>query len=194
MTKPLQSPALAAFVAATAGRNMTSAASIAVAPGIGAMVPSTMDGAHEAGHRWIVAQSWGCLALFRRRTGRAGSAGGAEAADRRLPAVVGPGLLVDTASVTAVPAAPLLSVLVPVPAGAAPRPAGHLWPHPGPAGVGCEIVLLGHGLRSANIDLGPAVRAAGPRPRRGRVLMLRHPDLAQSIDAEARRRAMENRT
>ncbi|MFC5325370.1 hypothetical protein [Bradyrhizobium oligotrophicum] len=40
MTKPLRSLALAAFAAATAGRNMTRVASIAVALGIGAMVLS----------------------------------------------------------------------------------------------------------------------------------------------------------
>jgi len=108
MTKPLQSPALAAFVGATTGRNMTNAAYIAVALGIGAMVLSTMDAAHGAAHRWIVALLWGCLAFFVVEWGvRVQQA----ARKRRAAAYLlsGRGLL-DTASAMAVPAALALGV------------------------------------------------------------------------------------
>ncbi|MGJ4964380.1 ion transporter [Bradyrhizobium sp. HKCCYLRH3061] len=63
MTKP-QHPALAAFVTALAGRNMTKAAFAAVALGMSAMVLLTMDPAYEAGRRWIIALLCGCLVFF----------------------------------------------------------------------------------------------------------------------------------
>ncbi|WP_316232437.1 cyclic nucleotide-gated ion channel [Bradyrhizobium sp. SZCCHNR1051] len=63
MTKP-QHPALAAFVTALAGRNMTRAAYVAVALGMSATVLLTMDPAYEAGRRWIIALLWGCLVFF----------------------------------------------------------------------------------------------------------------------------------
>jgi voltage-gated potassium channel len=64
MSKPLASPALAQFLAATAGRNMTKAAYIAVFSGIAMMVLLTVDPAYEAAHRWVDAMLWACLAFF----------------------------------------------------------------------------------------------------------------------------------
>src|SRR4051794_30220618 len=64
MTKPQHFPALAAFITALAGRNMTRPAYLAVALGMGAMVLLTMDAAYQAGSRWILGLLWGCLAFF----------------------------------------------------------------------------------------------------------------------------------
>jgi len=64
MSKPLVFPALAQFVAATAGRNMTKAAYVAVASGVVMMVLLTVDPAYEAAHRWVDALLWACLAFF----------------------------------------------------------------------------------------------------------------------------------
>jgi voltage-gated potassium channel len=64
MSKPLVSPALAQFLAATAGRNMTKAAYVAVATGVVMMVLLTVDPAYEAAHRWVDAVLWVCLAFF----------------------------------------------------------------------------------------------------------------------------------
>jgi voltage-gated potassium channel len=64
MSKPLVSPALAQFVAATAGRNMTKAAYVAVATGVVMMVLLTVDPAYEAAHHWVDAVLWACLAFF----------------------------------------------------------------------------------------------------------------------------------
>jgi voltage-gated potassium channel len=64
MSKPLVSPALAEFVTATAGRNMTRAAHVAVATGVVGMVLLTVDPAYEAAHRWVDAVLWACLAFF----------------------------------------------------------------------------------------------------------------------------------
>jgi voltage-gated potassium channel len=64
MSKPLVFPGLAQFVAATAGRNMTKAAHVAVAAGVLMMVMVTVDPAYEAAHRWVDALLWGCLAFF----------------------------------------------------------------------------------------------------------------------------------
>jgi voltage-gated potassium channel len=47
-------------------------------------------------------------------------------------------------------------------------------------------------LRSANITTTPGVEALRSI-RDFRMLMARHPDLAETIDAEARRRALENK-
>jgi len=52
MSKPLVSPALTQFVAATAGRNMTKAAYAAVATGVAMMLLLTVDPAYEAAHHW----------------------------------------------------------------------------------------------------------------------------------------------
>jgi voltage-gated potassium channel len=64
MSKPLVSPALAQFVAATAGRNMTKAAYVAVATGVVMMVLLTVDPAYEVAHHWVDAVLWACLAFF----------------------------------------------------------------------------------------------------------------------------------
>ena len=64
MPKPLVFPALAQFVAATTGRNMTRAAYIAVAAGVVMMVLLTVDPAYEAAHHWVDAVLWACLAFF----------------------------------------------------------------------------------------------------------------------------------
>ena len=64
MSKPLVSPALAQFVAATTGRNMTKAAYVAVATGVVMMVLLTVDPAYEAAHHWVDAVLWACLAFF----------------------------------------------------------------------------------------------------------------------------------
>ena len=64
MTKPLVTPALAQFVTATAGRNMTRPAYVAVAVGVVMMVLLTVDPAYEAAHHWVDAVLWACLAFF----------------------------------------------------------------------------------------------------------------------------------
>jgi voltage-gated potassium channel len=64
MSKLLAIPALAQFVAATTGRNMTKAAYLAVACGVGMMVLLTVDPAYEATHRGVDAVLWACLAFF----------------------------------------------------------------------------------------------------------------------------------
>jgi voltage-gated potassium channel len=64
MSKPVVSDALAQFVAATAGRNMTKAAYVAVAAGIVMMILLTVDPAYEAAHHWVDAVLWACLAFF----------------------------------------------------------------------------------------------------------------------------------
>jgi len=62
MTKPLVTPAMAQFATATAGRNMTRPAYVAVAAGIVMMVLLTVDPAYEAAHHWVDAVLWACLA------------------------------------------------------------------------------------------------------------------------------------
>ncbi|MBR0699325.1 ion transporter [Bradyrhizobium diazoefficiens] len=62
MSKPLIS-ALAQFAAATAGRNMTKTAYVAVSIGVLSMVLLSDKRAHEA-HDWINALLWTCLAYF----------------------------------------------------------------------------------------------------------------------------------
>ncbi len=64
MAKPQHFPALGAFLAATAGRNMTRAAYVAVALGMVAMILLTMDAAYEAAGHWIMALLLGCLCFF----------------------------------------------------------------------------------------------------------------------------------
>src|SRR5258706_12536132 len=64
MTMPLVNPALAQFVTATAGRNMTRPAYVAVAVGVVMMVLLTVDPAYEATHHWVDAVLWACLAFF----------------------------------------------------------------------------------------------------------------------------------
>jgi voltage-gated potassium channel len=64
MSKRLVLPALAQFTAATAGRNMTKAAYVAVTVGVGMMVLLTVDPAYQAAHRWADALLWACLVYF----------------------------------------------------------------------------------------------------------------------------------
>ena len=64
MSKPLVFPALAQFVAATAGRNMTKAAYVAVAAGVAMMLVLTVAPAYETAHHWVDAMLWACLAFF----------------------------------------------------------------------------------------------------------------------------------
>src|SRR4029453_3278271 len=52
MFRPLL-PALSLFLAATAGRNMTRPAYVAVAVGVMLMVLSTLDPAYQAAHHWV---------------------------------------------------------------------------------------------------------------------------------------------
>ena len=63
-SKPLVFPGLAQFVAATAGRNMTKLAYVAVVIGLGAMVLLTIDPSYETAHRSIDVVLWACLAYF----------------------------------------------------------------------------------------------------------------------------------
>src|SRR5436189_5390438 len=63
MPRPL-CPALSSFLAATAGRNMTRRASLAVAVGVVDMMFLTVDPAYEAAHHWVDAVLWACLAFF----------------------------------------------------------------------------------------------------------------------------------
>jgi voltage-gated potassium channel len=56
-----------------------------------------------------------------------------------------------------------------------------------------EMALLGNNLRSANITTTRLSRLLVLDLVDFRLLMARHPDLAETIDAEAKRRAQENR-
>ena len=51
-------------MAATASRNMTSVAYVAIALGVAAMVAHTVDSVQEATHPWLDAILWSCLAFF----------------------------------------------------------------------------------------------------------------------------------
>ena len=64
MSKPLFFPALAQFAAATAGRNMTKAAYVAIAIGFTMMLMLTVAPAYEAAHFWVDATLWACLVFF----------------------------------------------------------------------------------------------------------------------------------
>jgi voltage-gated potassium channel len=59
-----QFPVLARFVAATAGRNMTKAAYVAVIVGVLTMVLLTVNPAYEVANRWVDALLWTCLVYF----------------------------------------------------------------------------------------------------------------------------------
>ena len=56
--------AMAQFAAAAAGRNMTTAAYVAVTIGIAMMVLLTVAPAYQAAHRWVDAVLWACWAYF----------------------------------------------------------------------------------------------------------------------------------
>lgn len=64
MSERLEFPALTRFVSATAGRNMTKAAYVAVTVGVAMMVLLTVAPAYEAAPHWIDALLWACLAYF----------------------------------------------------------------------------------------------------------------------------------
>lgn len=64
MSKPPVLNALAQFVAATSGRNMTRPAYVAVAAGVVAMVLLTVDPAHDLAQHWMDGVLWACLAFF----------------------------------------------------------------------------------------------------------------------------------
>jgi voltage-gated potassium channel len=64
MPTPLASAVMAQFMTATAGRNMTKAAYVAVATGVAMMILLTVDPAYEAAHHWIDAVLWACLVFF----------------------------------------------------------------------------------------------------------------------------------
>ena len=64
MSKPLFFSALAQFAAATAGRNMTKAAYVAVTTGFAMMLMLTVAPAYEAAPHWVDAALWACLAFF----------------------------------------------------------------------------------------------------------------------------------
>jgi voltage-gated potassium channel len=64
MSKPLLFPALAQFATATAGRNMTKAAYVAIAIGFIMMLMLTVAPAYEAAHYWVDATLWACLVFF----------------------------------------------------------------------------------------------------------------------------------
>src|SRR5690349_2045387 len=64
MSKPPAFPALAEFVAATTGRDMTKAAYVIVGCGIGMIVLLTVDPAYEAAHHYVDALLWLCLGFF----------------------------------------------------------------------------------------------------------------------------------
>jgi voltage-gated potassium channel len=64
ISKPLVFPALAQFVTATGGRNMTRAAYVAVAIGVSMMVLLTIDPAYDAARQGIIGALWACLAYF----------------------------------------------------------------------------------------------------------------------------------
>jgi voltage-gated potassium channel len=64
MSKPRLFPALALFMVATAGRNMTRPAYVAVLVGVAMMLLLTVDPAYEAAHHWVDAVLWACLVFF----------------------------------------------------------------------------------------------------------------------------------
>jgi voltage-gated potassium channel len=64
MSKPHVFPALTLFVTATAGRNMTTPAYVAVLSGVVMMILLTVNPAYEAAHHWVDAVLWACLSFF----------------------------------------------------------------------------------------------------------------------------------
>jgi voltage-gated potassium channel len=64
MSKLYVHPALAQFATATAGRNMTTAAYVAVTSSVVLMVLLTIDPAYSALHHWVDALLWICLVYF----------------------------------------------------------------------------------------------------------------------------------
>ena len=108
MTKPVTFPGLAQFLAATTGRDMTTAAHAAVVIGAVMILLLTIDPAYVAARHWIEGVLWGCLAVFAfewvvrlRHAARAG---------RPLGYIFSGRGLVDAASVIVVPVALLSDV------------------------------------------------------------------------------------
>jgi voltage-gated potassium channel len=64
LSRHLVFPGLTQFAAATAGRNMTRAAYVAVVIGVLMLVILTVEPAYDAAHRWVNAVLWGCLGFF----------------------------------------------------------------------------------------------------------------------------------
>jgi voltage-gated potassium channel len=64
MSKAPVSSALAQFVTATTGRNMTRAARIAVVAGVVLITLLTVEPSYDLLHRWVDALLWVCLAFF----------------------------------------------------------------------------------------------------------------------------------
>ena len=64
MSEPPDSSAFAQFVTATAGRNMTKAAYVAVVAGVVLMVLLSIDPAYSALHGWLDALLFACLIFF----------------------------------------------------------------------------------------------------------------------------------
>ena len=64
MSKPLVLPALTRFISATAGRNMTKAAYVAVTVGVAMMTLLTVAPAYDTVPHWVDALLWACLAYF----------------------------------------------------------------------------------------------------------------------------------
>jgi voltage-gated potassium channel len=64
MSKRMVFPGLAQFLAATAGRNMTKPAYVAVVIGVLMVVILSVDSAYVASYLWIDAVLWGCLGFF----------------------------------------------------------------------------------------------------------------------------------
>jgi voltage-gated potassium channel len=64
MSKRLAFPGLAQFAAATAGRNMTKPAYVAVAIGVLMVVILTIDPVYERAQFWVDTTLWGCLGFF----------------------------------------------------------------------------------------------------------------------------------
>ena len=64
MSKRPVFPVLEQFVSATAGRNMTTVAYVAVSLGVAMMTLLTVAPAYDAAAHWVDALLWGCLAYF----------------------------------------------------------------------------------------------------------------------------------
>jgi voltage-gated potassium channel len=64
MSNPLETSALAQFVTATAGRNMTKAAYVAVATGVVLMTVLSIEPAYDAMHSWVDVLLFACLLFF----------------------------------------------------------------------------------------------------------------------------------
>ncbi len=106
MSKAPAFPALAQFVAATTGRDMTKVTYVIVGCGVGMIVLLTVDPAYEAAHHYVDALLWLCLAFFAFewlvRLRHAVGAGGGQAY-----ALSGRGI-VDAVAAVAVPLAMIL--------------------------------------------------------------------------------------